>query len=202
MAETIRDMIDDNSRVNYRMLTAYISHYALPYFVEQVKHPLLVGKDLYDGELMQNFTNSKTMRFKVANFRGPEGEAVSEEAAIPQESKDMHESITRAIYMLRKKPFSGGMPNVISIGRSSENDVVIVDYSISKRHAEIILFHGLYFLMDLGSTNGTRVNGQLVQPNVKIKLDPSANIAFGRIIFVLTGAADLYQGIRTVNALA
>ena len=196
MADTIRDMVDDNSRINYRLLTNYIGHYAMPYFIEQIKHPLLVGKDLYDGELMQNISTSQTMRFKLSQFQEGGDEAAPE---VPQESKDPHESITRAIYMLRKKPFSGGMPNVISIGRSSENDVVIVDYSISKRHAQIILFHGLYFLMDIGSTNGTRVNGELVQPNVKVKLEPAANIAFGRIIFVFTLASELYQGLRSAR---
>lgn len=195
MAETIRDMVDDNSRINYRLLTGYIAKYALPYFIEQIKHPLLVGKDLYDGELTQSFSTSKTMRFSLAQLRD---EAKSTDA--PQESKDPHESITRAIYMLRKKPFSGGMPNVISIGRSSENDVVIVDYSISKRHAEIILFHGLYFLMDLGSTNGTRVNGELVQPNVKVKIELNSTIAFGRIIFVFTSSSTLYQAVRSLSS--
>ena len=34
MAETIKDMVDDNSRINYRLLANYVSRCALPTFVE------------------------------------------------------------------------------------------------------------------------------------------------------------------------
>jgi len=191
MAETIKDMVDDNSRINYRLLTNYVSRCALPLFVGQIKHPLLVGKDLYDGELMQNFSKTSTMQFKITQDLAD---------SLPK-GKDSHESITRAIYMLRKKPFSGGMPNSISIGRVAENDITIVDYSISRRHAEILLVHGRYFLVDMGGTNGTSINGEFIQPNVQVKLEPDSPIAFGRVIFVFMPAEALYQKIRASSDL-
>jgi FHA domain len=43
------------------------------------------------------------------------------------------------------------------IGRSGDNDVVIGDRSVSRRHAELRVDHGRYQLIDLGSTNGTYV---------------------------------------------
>ena len=43
------------------------------------------------------------------------------------------------------------------IGRSGDNDVVIGDRSVSRRHAELRVEHGRYQLIDLGSTNGTYV---------------------------------------------
>ena len=48
------------------------------------------------------------------------------------------------------------------IGRSSECDVVLGDPNVSRRHAEIRRLGRGYSLVDLGSTNGTEVNGQRV----------------------------------------
>ncbi|MEP7016063.1 MAG: FHA domain-containing protein [Verrucomicrobiota bacterium] len=48
---------------------------------------------------------------------------------------------------------------LITIGRAPDNLIVIDDPSVSGRHAEIRLVGDTYHLKDLGSTNGTRVNG-------------------------------------------
>jgi hypothetical protein len=51
---------------------------------------------------------------------------------------------------------------VISIGRSDDNDIVLSDRTVSMRHAKIRLEGEKYFLYDLASINGTRVNGRRV----------------------------------------
>ena len=52
--------------------------------------------------------------------------------------------------------------HVTSIGRSSDCSVVLSDPNVSRRHAEIRHIGEGYSLIDLGSTNGTEVNGQRV----------------------------------------
>lgn len=53
------------------------------------------------------------------------------------------------------------------IGRDVANDVLINDAEVSRRHARISIQAGNYVIEDLGSTNGTFVNGQkLVGPRV------------------------------------
>jgi Protein of unknown function (DUF3662)/FHA domain len=51
---------------------------------------------------------------------------------------------------------------VVTIGRLPECDVVVPDPGASRQHAQIRHQSGSYVLTDLGSTNGTLVNGQIV----------------------------------------
>ncbi|MCW2598679.1 MAG: domain containing protein [Frankiales bacterium] len=48
------------------------------------------------------------------------------------------------------------------VGRGAEADVQLTDTGVSRRHAELQVVDDLVQLRDLGSTNGTRVNGQPV----------------------------------------
>jgi hypothetical protein len=52
--------------------------------------------------------------------------------------------------------------DALSIGRDPQNDVVIHDRRVSRRHAEIRLRLGRFTLYDLQSTNGSTVNGRRV----------------------------------------
>jgi hypothetical protein len=48
------------------------------------------------------------------------------------------------------------------IGRSRECDLTVTDGNASRRHAEIVREGDSYFVVDLGSTNGTELNGKRV----------------------------------------
>lgn len=50
----------------------------------------------------------------------------------------------------------------IVVGRSSELDMVLVEEMVSRKHARIALSDGVISIEDLGSTNGTFVNGEKV----------------------------------------
>lgn len=65
-----------------------------------------------------------------------------------------------------------------TIGRSSENHIYLTDdTTVSKFHAKIVEQNNHYRLYDLGSTNGTRVNGQWVRQPVLLQLNDE--IQFG-----------------------
>jgi hypothetical protein len=53
--------------------------------------------------------------------------------------------------------------DVITIGRLADCDVVLKDKGASRKHAQLKRRDGTWTLTDLGSTNGTRLNGQTVQ---------------------------------------
>lgn len=50
----------------------------------------------------------------------------------------------------------------VRIGRQADNDLVVNDPGISRHHAEVINERGTCTLHDLGSTNGTYVNGSVI----------------------------------------
>jgi serine/threonine protein kinase len=58
----------------------------------------------------------------------------------------------------------------VVIGRGEECDLVIPDGSVSKKHAVIERFGGFWWVVDLGSTNGTDVDGFDVPKNGRLRL--------------------------------
>ena len=72
----------------------------------------------------------------------------------------------------------------IVIGRSSELDMVLVEDMVSRRHAKITAKGDELFLQDLGSTNGSFVNGEKVE---RARLEEGDRVLIGTsIIKVIT----------------
>ncbi len=69
-----------------------------------------------------------------------------------------------------------------TIGRTDENFILLSDTSISRQHARIVRDGEIYTLMDLGSSNGSRVNGKDVATPTTLK--PGDRVQFGNIEFV------------------
>jgi pSer/pThr/pTyr-binding forkhead associated (FHA) protein len=66
----------------------------------------------------------------------------------------------------------------ITIGRAPDNMIQIDDPSVSGRHAQLLLIDDRYQLKDLGSTNGTRVNTELV---TEVFLRVGDRVRFGKV---------------------
>ena len=69
----------------------------------------------------------------------------------------------------------------LTIGRASNNIFPIDDVSVSSHHAQIAPSAGVFLLKDLGSTNGTKVNGTELQPATEYTLKPGDKIRFGKV---------------------
>jgi len=70
-----------------------------------------------------------------------------------------------------------------TIGRLQENTLHIDDSSVSSNHAEIIYENHSFFVRDLGSTNGTYLNGVKVETAV---LNHSDELRFGSVVCLFT----------------
>jgi len=77
-------------------------------------------------------------------------------------------------------------PGKHTIGRTQESDYSIWDKTVSRRHAEIEVVGDRCYLSDLGSHNGTQVNGVMVAERVAVK--PNDIIAFGSTEFKIARA--------------
>jgi predicted component of type VI protein secretion system len=76
-------------------------------------------------------------------------------------------------FVMRSGPTPGATYSLegdqLTIGRDSTNPVAINDAEISRKHARLTFQGGKYVLEDLGSTNGTFVNGQRLAGPVVLK---------------------------------
>ena len=63
----------------------------------------------------------------------------------------------------------------VSIGRSSENGIVLNDFSVSRRHALLSERGGVWTIEDLKSTNGVKVNGEFA-PKSPLKADDVVSV--------------------------
>ncbi len=78
---------------------------------------------------------------------------------------------------------------VIVLGRSNDCHVIIDDRQTSRHHARITQTEDGYVLEDLGSKNGTFLNGQLLTAPTVLKDGDEIGIAFAaKLAFVDTGA--------------
>ena len=71
----------------------------------------------------------------------------------------------------------------VEIGRALECDISILEPSLSRKHAELELVNTDLVLRDLGSVNGTWVNGEKID---EVKLKDGDRMQFDRISFIVS----------------
>ncbi len=71
----------------------------------------------------------------------------------------------------------------VTIGRNSENSLVLKHHSVSKLHARIEPSGTDWLIEDLSSTNGTFVNGQAIDKRTSLKLNDVILIADTKLVF-------------------
>ncbi|MEP7049851.1 MAG: DUF4388 domain-containing protein [Pseudomonadota bacterium] len=87
----------------------------------------------------------------------------------------------------------------IVIGRSSELDMVLVEEMVSRKHARIALTDGVISIADLGSTNGTFVNGEKVDQGT---LKEGDRVLIGTNILKVISFAQSGEGKLDLKAVA
>lgn len=93
--------------------------------------------------------------------------------------------------VMRRGPTPGAIYELdsdeITIGRGSKNQIIIRDTEVSREHCRLIRLMDAYEVRDLGSSNGTFVNGQrvaggfLLEPGAILELGDSITLTFERI---------------------
>ena len=76
------------------------------------------------------------------------------------------------------------LPSGATLGRSPANAEFIIDHeSVSREHIRLLYTDGNLYAEDLGSTNGTRINGRLLNPRESVVLQNNDQLELGPIVF-------------------
>lgn len=77
-----------------------------------------------------------------------------------------------------------GAPSGATLGRSPANAEFIIDHeSVSREHIKLLYADGNLYVEDLGSTNGTKINGRLLNPREPVVLQNNDKFELGPVVF-------------------
>ncbi len=89
-------------------------------------------------------------------------------------------------YLLRISGDQLVNPEGVIIGRNPEDSPYIINHAdVSRRHARIRVMKNRVFIEDLGSTNGTSVNGQSIEDRGPVSVDNGDQIIIGSVVMKL-----------------
>jgi pSer/pThr/pTyr-binding forkhead associated (FHA) protein len=85
------------------------------------------------------------------------------------------------------------------VGRGPHNDVVITDDSVSDSHAKLQKREAGWYVVDMGSTNGTYVGGRRINGEALLTGAPDVRFGGVKLLFRASGdAADDAKGTRAI----
>lgn len=71
----------------------------------------------------------------------------------------------------------------ISIGRAPDNDLVFNESKVSRYHARLYYKSGNWYIVDLQSTHGTTVNGEIIEGPFKIRPSDKIKLSETKIVY-------------------
>lgn len=151
-------------------------------FVSAHAHPFLIC----DGVLEKPGKPGKTVSFD------PLETTTTAPARTGPRDKGQH-----PLLLLAVRKVIGTFPNMITLGRTANNDIVVPDVSVSKFHAWFQRTGSKIELGDAGSKNGTRANDVTLTPRgtlMQVKLGD--RLRFGRIEFALVEAGAAWDAVE------
>jgi len=154
-------------------------------------NPVLVAGEVKDGRLLRRTDKGTYGTHQYLTVDG-----------ILSSKKEPHSPVRYIPLRHQKINDEQPMDTWMQVGRTSDSEIMINDYTISKKHARIrhAMGRGGYLLEELGSTNGTWVNGERLVQGAPMRIQSSDTIRFGRHIFTFYLARDFYTFLREVLA--
>lgn len=104
------------------------------------------------------------------------------------------EASTLEVFPLTKKP-GASFPDRITIGRTPNNDIVIVDHSVSRFHAYVRQDGKAWVVADAGSKNGSWLASTALEARKERKLPSRTVLRFGDVDLTFFLAPDLFGAL-------
>ncbi len=98
------------------------------------------------------------------------------------------------VFPLAKKP-GASFPDRITIGRTSNNDIVVADHSVSRLHAYIKRQGNVWVVADAGSKNGSWLRGATLEPRRERPLISRVGLRLGDVDLTFYLAPDLFAAL-------
>ncbi|MCJ7625666.1 MAG: FHA domain-containing protein, partial [Anaerolineaceae bacterium] len=95
------------------------------------------------------------------------------------EKPDVSEDQIQVLSKDRLKSMLSVRGRIMTIGRTSENDIFIMDEKVSRQHARIEYDDGGYYIVDMGSSNGTFLANTRITSDVRVKWNEDQIVQVG-----------------------
>jgi hypothetical protein len=152
-------------------------------FVELCPHPFLVGMP----QLSRPHQPGRTILVSQQD----------REALLAQPRRRRSSSAETSLIVLPVRKVQDSFPSMITVGRTSNNDVVIEDVQVSKFHAFFRINGDQLELADAGSRNGTFVGKQRLEAKGAARpVRQGEIISFGHLEFVFLEAGSCWDRLH------
>jgi pSer/pThr/pTyr-binding forkhead associated (FHA) protein len=162
----------------------------------QYRQLLQLGRE----EFLAAAAPAALVRYRAAEAEDPEiAEATMTiddeeiEETLPH-GKVLPEQVDLEVYPLTKKP-GASFPDRITIGRTGNNDIVVLDTSVSRLHAYVRREKNGWVVADAGSKNGSWLRGIALEARVEKALPSRAVLRLGDVDLTFYVAGDLYGAL-------
>jgi hypothetical protein len=145
-----------------------------------------------EGDEIPSYAGMRTLTMDEDSEQDARGEYITEET-MPF-GKDLPQEVELEVYPLAKKS-GASFPDRITIGRTSNNDVVIADTSVSRLHAYIKRSGAGWLVADAGSKNGSYLGGVRMEPRKEQVLPSRVELRIGDVDVTFYVAADLFAAL-------
>ncbi|MEO1171191.1 MAG: FHA domain-containing protein [Myxococcota bacterium] len=158
------------------------------HFEQKYAHPFLVVRHRKDAQNSQ--WSFKTQTVSSGIYEASE--------ALEQEGISVAPEVMEfEVFPVTKAP-DNPWPERISIGRARNNDIVLLDNSVSKLHGHFVSAGaGSLALVDAGSRNGTKVGSERLKPSEPWVVASGDTVTFGAATLTFLSAGAMYDLIES-----
>lgn len=177
------DLVVDDANVAEMHAEIYVDHEELRIKVLSPDHPVRVNEKQVTKTALLAVNDVVTLGGVQLQVVDPKQEPKAVPTIVRQEVTAW--SLKANHVALANKVFNLGSETIV--GRANDCDIVLATAHLSRRHAQLTVKDGLLFVKDLGSANGTYLNGKAI---TEARVKRGDELRFDTLNFGVVGPTD------------